>query len=368
LIVDIPISLIDANPHNSRSLYDPISISRLADSLQRNGQLSVIVIRNHPKTSGRYQVVFGHRRLFAAKHLNWKTIRAEIVDIDEKGLGIHSLIENLDREGLSDFEKALTFEKLSKQFNLTYDEIGRAVGISRQHISNYLAMLRLFGPKDHSRNPEITHILNALTEHHARIISRVDDIDTRMDLARMAVRKNLSVRDLTNIIGHLRSWFNEPSSLKESNFEPISSTRQTKIHEYEEVSKVIFSMFDLSRSGDFDSCEKMHLFGEGFSLYSAIPPLGRFEGEEAVSKEREWFYEIAPNLSWKFNDLKINFLGKVSVATLTIQFFGGSSRRSNELRIRGTVVLVKKGAKWKILHEHWSNQSLPSRTIEEVMI
>ena len=134
LIVDLPVNMIDHSPYNSRLKYSSTSIEEMANSMKSNGQLVTIKVRPNPTDNNRYELVFGHRRFLAAKKLGWKTIRAEVVDATNEDVLMQSLVENFEREGISDYEKALIFSTLNTKFNKTYEEIGKGLGISKQHV------------------------------------------------------------------------------------------------------------------------------------------------------------------------------------------------------------------------------------------
>ena len=375
MLLELPLASIESNPYNSRIKYSSTAIDRLAQSLRTNGQLSVVKVRPSTKHEGQYELVFGHRRVLAARKLGWKKIRAEIVNASQEEMINQSLVENFEHEDLSDYEKALIFERMNKEFGRTYEQIGKMLGISKQHVSNYMGMLRLFSPEVLSSKPELLASIQQMSEHHARVLSRVDDLNTKSDLACMIAKDNLSVKELTNIVGRLRSWFTaverQPEVIEggiggekiwfDDNKEIRRSSGQED--EIEEVAKIVLNEFRFAQSGDFDSYKDMHLFGKGFSIYSAFPPFGRFEGIEALSKERQWFYEIAPKLSWKIRDLKIDTLGKAALATLTVSYSGKYLGDSLKMELRGTVVLTRKDLSWKILHEHWSRQDVERRRL-----
>ncbi len=331
-------------------------------------------VRPDTKHEGCYELVFGHRRVMAARNLGWETIRAEVVNVSNEEMMGQSLVENFEREDLSDYEKALIFERMNKEFGKTYEQIGKMIGISKQHVSNYLAMLRLFDPEVLSSYPELLDSLRKMSEHHARALSRIEDVSTKMDLSRMIVKDSLTVKELTNIVGRLRSWFTvgenvESKSYNQNDEKDIWSgalqeekNDGARDNDVEEITKTVLNEFRLAHKGDFNSYKDIHLFGEGFSIYSAFPPFCRFEGHDALSKERKWFYDIAPNLTWKIRDLKINVLGKVSLATLSVAYSGTYLHNPFKMELRGTVVLTKKNVAWKILHEHWSRLDLgPTR-------
>jgi len=364
MVTEIPLQSIDSNPYNSRSSSNPSRIQELVRSLSQNGQLVPIRVRHNRRAPGKYELVYGHRRLEAAKRLKWKSIRAEIVSASNEELMVQSLVENLHREDLSDFEKALIFERMNSEFGWTYECIAKNVGISPQHVSNHIAMLRLFDSSVMACNPDLRVILNSISEHHARLLSRVADPSARVDLARMIVREHLTVKELTNIIGRLRSWF----ETKNGDDDQASTDKQTSLRESstknrwhhaakleeDRIAKVIYDKLGIQAESDYAHFEKLHMFNSGFSLFSSTPPLNRLEGELALSKERNWFYKIAPKISTYIDEMKIDNLGDTALIALVGHIVQGGSARKR-VSYRGTIVLVKRGKTWRILHEHYSN-------------
>ncbi len=78
----------------------------LKDSMRAHGQTVPILVRPHPKEEGRFQAVYGHRRLRAAKELKVK-LRAVVRQLDDHELVLAQGIENSARRDLSFIERAL---------------------------------------------------------------------------------------------------------------------------------------------------------------------------------------------------------------------------------------------------------------------
>ena len=79
----ISISLLDENPFNSRLRYDEDEIVKLAASMDHLGLLSPIKAR--PKNnSQKYELIFGHRRVRAARYLKWESIPAEVEIVSDE--------------------------------------------------------------------------------------------------------------------------------------------------------------------------------------------------------------------------------------------------------------------------------------------
>lgn len=187
-VVEIPVASIDENPYQTRGLFDPVLIKELSESIRTHGLIQPIVVR--PTREGRYVLILGERRLRAVQHLEKPTISAIVKRVSEQQAAEMTVIENLQREDLMCMEQARAFANLSEMFNLTQEEIGKRVGVSRETVANYLRLLRL--------PYEVQTILERgdLTYSHAReLLVRKDDSEI-VKLAQLAVKKKMSVLQL----------------------------------------------------------------------------------------------------------------------------------------------------------------------------
>ena len=66
-MVELEPSLIDASFVRDRLEEDPKEFAELLEAIRDRGQDTPILVRPHPQIQGRYMVVFGHRRLEAAR-------------------------------------------------------------------------------------------------------------------------------------------------------------------------------------------------------------------------------------------------------------------------------------------------------------
>lgn len=372
MIEQLPLDSLRINPFNCRLCYGETDIARLARSLQRHGQLSPIKVRRSSVDVGKYEVIYGHRRCLAAGKLGWENIRAEVVTASDAESIEQSLIENLEREDLSDYEKGVIFRKLNAQFGKTYDEIGEVVGLSKQRISSYVAMTRLFSEEDFSSHPELRETVFKLDEHHARVLSTIADSEARIELAIRTVNDGLSVREVSNIVNRLRSWFREssPRLAREENRlsdPPISKPRlntdygmpnSTEEDEArKEISRILTKTLNLDKERDSDHFESYHLFNEGYSQFSYFPPMNLLRQSDARSRSLEWFRKVSASHK-EILEQKIDIVGGVAVAALLVRNVGTDAFEGQEWITRGTIVFVKKSvddtAGWRTLHEHWS--------------
>ncbi|UPJ84951.1 plasmid partitioning protein RepB (plasmid) [Bradyrhizobium sp. 183] len=100
-------SSIDPSPFPDRLPDDSqVDFEALKKLIAEEGQKVPIQVRRHPNVSGRYQVVYGHRRWRAALDLGIK-VKATVVALSDSELVVAQGIENAARQDLSWIERAL---------------------------------------------------------------------------------------------------------------------------------------------------------------------------------------------------------------------------------------------------------------------
>ncbi len=152
-IVDLDVDSVDGSFIKDRLTADDQEFNELLEAIRERGQDSPILVRPHPSKSERYMVVYGHRRLEAAKRLGRK-VRAVIRDLKDRDHVIAQGQENSARANLSFIEKALFAANLAR---LRYDEdsstILAALGVDRTTLSKMLSVAGLPEPILHAIGP-----------------------------------------------------------------------------------------------------------------------------------------------------------------------------------------------------------------------
>jgi ParB family chromosome partitioning protein len=350
-VQEIPISLLDDNPFNSRIDYAEEEVEKLKCSLAQVGLLTPIKVR---EKKGRYQVVFGHKRARAAKALNWATIKAEVSDTSDEEMCQLSLIENAVRNDLSDYEKAVSLSRLNKEFGKTCEEIGQELGLSKQHVSNYIKMLDLFDETTLSLDPFLRSAIYRITERHARVLARIADERARADALKLVVLENFSVRELERVLRNLGTWFSTRELQLHSCSPKKVDVYSPHSNDIAEINNALLKEFSLPGKGDFESFAEFHAYNAGFSIFSYFPTLQRCEDDEAVKKERQWFSSVAPNFTIDLHDVSLQFYGQVAIVTLYVDYRDRRQAHCAPFRTRGTLVFVNRRKSWKIVHEHFS--------------
>ena len=98
----IPIDKIVVSKDNPRQSFDEEGLRRLGESIKEHGQLQAVIVR--PRGS-QYELVVGERRLRACALVGINEIEAEVREVDDATAMEFRLIENTQREDLSDAEK-----------------------------------------------------------------------------------------------------------------------------------------------------------------------------------------------------------------------------------------------------------------------
>ena len=198
----LPVESLRANPHQPRQHFDEASLRRLADSIVTDGLMQPIVVRQSASDGGDgpvYELVAGERRWRAAKLAGLASVPAVVRELDDRQLAEWALIENLQREDLNPLERAEAFQRLSERFGLSHDDIAARVGMDRSSVSNLLRLLSL--------DDAVQQMVRAgrLSMGQARALAGVSDMAVQRQLAQVAVRQDLSVRQLEQRVRTLRT-------------------------------------------------------------------------------------------------------------------------------------------------------------------
>jgi ParB family chromosome partitioning protein len=185
-LAHLPVEMIHPNPRQPRRRFDGEATSGLADSIRAQGVVQPVLVR--PRKAGGYELIAGERRWRAAREAGVPTLPALVRDADERDALLLGLVENVAREQLSPVEEARAYALLLDEFGLSLGEIGERVGRSKPSVSNRLRLLEL--PDDVLAMLE----RGELSEGHARAVLAVQGHDGRRRLARVIVRRGLSVR------------------------------------------------------------------------------------------------------------------------------------------------------------------------------
>jgi len=135
---EIPLVLIDIGDQQLRADPEDEGVVELAADIAHRGLLQPVGV--YETKAGRYQLLFGSRRLAAHKRLRARTIRAQIFDPPEDGIRITAIVENLHRANLTLKEECDAVTHLHTRENKSPDSIAAQLSKSRQWVLRRLAV------------------------------------------------------------------------------------------------------------------------------------------------------------------------------------------------------------------------------------
>ena len=134
----IPLESISPSPSPIRKTWDEDKLNELSWSLLEEGQVEPIGVF---ETVRGYTVVWGHRRVEAARRAGWTEIDALIVPQDEIDNLIQAGIENLSGEDMTADDKAAWAQRLV-DMGFSQHEIARRTSIPAVTINQWLQYRR----------------------------------------------------------------------------------------------------------------------------------------------------------------------------------------------------------------------------------
>ncbi|MFO0743566.1 MAG: ParB/RepB/Spo0J family partition protein [Candidatus Paceibacterota bacterium] len=197
----IETSKILPNPYQPRREFDEKNLKDLAESIRQYGVLQPLVVtrREDPHDDGSisvaYELIAGERRLRASKLAGVKEVPCVVrVGDDNRSKLELAIIENIQREDLNSVDRAKSFQQLADEFKLSWSDIGKKVGKSREYVSNTVRILML--PQE---------ILDALvagkiSEGHTRpLLMLIDKPAEQITLFKEMLMRKMTVREAESL-------------------------------------------------------------------------------------------------------------------------------------------------------------------------
>jgi ParB family chromosome partitioning protein len=189
---EIPLDQIDHNPFQTRSHVNEEQLAELAASITSNGVVQPVLVR--PLANGRFQLIAGERRWKASQLAGKATIPAILRQVsDEQAMEI-TIVENLQRADLNPMEQARAFDRLSREFHMTQEQMAQRTGKDRTTVANFLRLLRL--PATVQARVES----GELSFGHARTLLAFEHAEEMEKAAQRIAKDSLSVRQTETFV------------------------------------------------------------------------------------------------------------------------------------------------------------------------
>ena len=149
----------EGNPYKVR---DDADMESLEESINEQGIAMPLLVRPLENADGEYEIISGHRRLFAARRLGLKEVPVIVYDISREDAIVMLVDSNLFREHVLPSEKAFAYKMKLEAMNRqgyrsdltstqvgskfrTNEMVGEQNSESREQIRRYIRLTQLIG-------------------------------------------------------------------------------------------------------------------------------------------------------------------------------------------------------------------------------
>ena len=184
---NLKITEVEPNRDQPRKNFDQEALEELAESIKEYGLIQPIVVT---QKDGYYGIVAGERRWRASKIAGLTEISAIIREDNERINSEISLIENMQREDLNPYEKAVGVRTLIDNYGLSQEEVAKKLGKGRSTIANIVRILNL--------EPRVLEMAKEgkLTEGHCKALLAITDPEKQYKTAVQMLERGATVRQV----------------------------------------------------------------------------------------------------------------------------------------------------------------------------
>ena len=191
VLKNLKINEVESNRNQPRKKFDQEALEELANSIKEYGLIQPIVVT---KKEDYYQIIAGERRWRASKLAGMEEIPAIIREDDDKKNTEIALIENIQREDLNPYEKAVGIKNLMQEYGLRQEDVAKKLGKSRSAIANSVRILNL--------DPRVLEFAKEgkLTEGHCKSLLPITDPERQYKTAVQMIERGATVRQLEKAV------------------------------------------------------------------------------------------------------------------------------------------------------------------------
>jgi ParB family chromosome partitioning protein len=193
-VQNVSIGMIAPSALQPRVEFPAEQLAELVQSIRERGIIQPLIVRQSP---GGYELIAGERRWRAAKEVGLQDVPVIVRQASDQDVLELALIENLQREGLNPIEEAVAYEKLSKDFSLTQEEISKKVGKNRATVANAMRLLDL----SEKSKSLLKH--GRISVGHAKVLLSLKGHEEQDLLAEKIVKDALTVRAAETVASKL---------------------------------------------------------------------------------------------------------------------------------------------------------------------
>jgi len=132
----VPITDLIQNSQQVRQVFNEETLQELADDIRERGILEPLIVRE--KEPGIYEIIAGERRYRAAQIAGLTELPVIVREMSDKEARFAMLVENIQREELSEVDEQRFFRQLQDEYNLSITEIAKLISKSQRYVARRL--------------------------------------------------------------------------------------------------------------------------------------------------------------------------------------------------------------------------------------
>ena len=191
-VTDILVEKIYPFEGHPFKVVDDEKMEELVESIEHNGVLTPVIVR--PDDEGGYEMISGHRRLFAAKKVGLLVIPATIKEMTDDDAVIAMVDSNIQREEILPSEKAFAYR-------MRYEAMRRKTGRPSKNSSQIETNLRA----DEALAEQVGES-RAQVQRFIRLTEVIPELLDLIDRGNIAVMTGVDISDLDEKI---QNWLYE---------------------------------------------------------------------------------------------------------------------------------------------------------------
>lgn len=216
--IEINLSEIDEFPNHPFKVNDNDDMESLKNSILEHGVISPAVVRRKP--DGRYELISGHRRKRACELAGLKTLKCEIVDINDDEAIMQMVDGNLQRTTILPSEKAFAYKmkleaiKHSRQVGeeTSVKKLSKDICESERQIQRYIRLTLL-----------IKSLLDLVDDNKLKMAAALEVTYLDKDTQESLFRKILELNKIPNAkqAKELKEYYSEQGYISGEDIELI---------------------------------------------------------------------------------------------------------------------------------------------------
>jgi len=191
----IKVNRLRPNPSQPRCAMPADNLQALANSIAKTGVIQPIAVR--PAGKDIYEIIAGERRWRASQMAGLTEVPVIVREATNEEMLEFALVENIFREDLNAIDRAIAYKRYCDEYDLTTEQVAERLGEDRSTVANYLRLLDL--------PSEVKSWVSEgkLSMGHARCVLSLSSAQDRIEAAKTAMKKDLSVRSLEKLVRDL---------------------------------------------------------------------------------------------------------------------------------------------------------------------